>query len=131
MNESSLAPDDFSHLHIPADPSMNATLPALAALTLGILLAAPTGCERPSDLSTEAAGHAISARIQGPHSVVSEDHHAVITGPFAKVTIERAQVKVNDGRWTAIPEGVPVSLDMAPSRLRIQAGNVTIRHSVR
>jgi hypothetical protein len=130
MNRNGQNTDDFSHRHHPPASAMKTTLPAFALLTLGMVLTAPSGCHRPSDVSTEAAGHAISARIQGPHTLVSEADHAVISGPFAKVTIERAQVKVNDGRWTSIPEGVPVSLDMARSRLRIKAGNVTISHSV-
>jgi len=109
---------------------MKMPLPALALLTLGTLLAALSGCDRPPDLFTEAAGHAIAARIKGPHTVVSEAEHALIAGPFGKVTIERARVKVNDGSWTSIPEGVPVSLEMASSRLHIKAGNVTISHSV-
>lgn len=130
MNGNGHAPCHFSHRHTPLVITMRVTLPAFASLTLGILLSALSGCDHPPDLSTEAAGHTISARIRGSHTVVSENGYAVITGPFAKVTIERAQVKVNDGRWTTIPEGVPVSLDMARSSLRIQAGNVTITHSV-
>lgn len=103
----------------------------LASLTLVTLLLALAGCDRTPDLVTQAAGHSISARIKGPHSVETETDHAVISGPYGKVTIERAQVKVNGGRWTAIPEGVPVILEMARSKLHIKAGNVTISHSTR
>lgn len=110
---------------------MKSTLPALVSLSFGALLIALCGCDHPPDLFTEAAGHAISARIKGPHEVVTEAGQAVISGPFGRVTIERAQVRVNDGSWTTIPEGVPVSLEMARSRLRLKAGNVTISHSVR
>ncbi len=131
MNVNGVEPDDFSHPHIPTVSAMKSTLPTLATLARALLLASLTGCDRSPEVSTEAAGHAISARIQGPHTVVSEADRAVITGPLAKVTIERAQVKVNDGRWMSIPEGVPVSLDIARSKLRIQAGKVTISHSVR
>ncbi len=130
MNGNGLVPDDFSDPDTPLAPTMKTTFPAFAPLILGILLTAWSGCGRPPEFSTEAAGHAISARIQGPHTVVSEADRAVITGPLAKVTIERSQVKVNDGRWMSIPEGVPVSLDVARSKLRIQAGKVTISHSV-
>jgi hypothetical protein len=131
MIHNNRAPDHAFQLQAASPSFMRTTSPALASLIFGMLLAASSGCDRPPDLFTEAAGHAISARIEGPHTVVSEAGHALITGAFGKVTIERGRVKVDDGSWTSIPEGVPVSLEMASSRLRLKAGNVTISHSVR
>jgi hypothetical protein len=110
---------------------MKNTKPALLPLTLVALLSTLSGCDQPPDLVTEAAGHAISARIQGPHSLVTEAGQAVISGPFGNVTIEQGRLNVNGGRWTSIPEGAPVRLEMARARVRIKAGNVTISHSVR
>lgn len=112
-------------------PPMKKPMPAFVSLTLGASLCALNGCDQPPDLVTEAAGHTISARIKGPHAMVTEGGQAVISGPYGKVTIERARVNVNGGHWTSIPEEAPVSLEMARSRLRIKAGNVTISHSVR
>jgi hypothetical protein len=110
---------------------MKNTKPALLPLTLVALLSASSGCDQPPDVVTEAAGHAITARIRGPHGLVTEAGQAVISGPFGSVTIEPKRVNVNGGRWTSIPEGAPVSLEMAHARVRIKAGNVTISHSVR
>lgn len=130
MIQNNHAPDHAFQLQAAAPSSMRIATPTLASLTFGMLLSALSGCDRPPDLFTEAAGHAISARIKGPHTVVSEAGHVLIAGAFGKVTIERGRVKVNDGSWTSIPEGVPVSLEMSRSRLRLKAGNVTISHSV-
>jgi hypothetical protein len=110
---------------------MNKTSLALITLTLGTILLASSACNRAPNFVTEAAGHAISAWIKGPYSVATEDAHAVISGPFGKVVIGRAQVKVNDGSWNSIPEGAPVRLEMDRSRVRIKADKVTISHGVR
>lgn len=110
---------------------MSKSSPTLTALTLGALLLAFSGCDRSPELVTEAAGHAISARIKGPHSVKAEADRAVFASSHGKVTIEPARVSLNEGQWTAIPEGVPVVLEMVRSKLRIQAGNVTITQTVR
>lgn len=110
---------------------MNKSMLSLASLVLWIILLATSGCNRAPDFVTEAAGHAISAWIKGPHSVATESSQAVISGPFGNVVIERAQVKVNDGSWTSIPEGVPVRVEMDRSNVRIRADKVTITHGVR
>lgn len=110
---------------------MKRSMPALVTLTLAAFLAALSGCDHPPDLVTEAGGHAISARIRGPHSVETEADRAVISGSLGTVTIEGARVRLNAGQWVAIPEGVPVVLEMARTKLRLKAGNVTISQSTR
>jgi len=101
------------------------------ALLSGAAILLLSACDRPPNLITQAAGHAISARIRGNHSLETLPDQAVITGPMGTVTIERDRVRCNGGRWTSIPAGSPVSLEMARHRLRIHAGNVTITHATR
>lgn len=103
----------------------------LRSLPLGLAALLTTSCDRPAHLVTMAAGHAISARIRGNHSLETLADQAVITGPMGTVTIERDRVRCNGGRWTSIPAGSAVTLEMARHRLRIHAGNVTITHDNR
>jgi len=110
---------------------MKKSSPTLTSLALGALLLALSGCDRSLDFVADAAGHAISARIKGPHSVEAEADRAVIASSHGKVTIERARVSLSEGQWTAIPEGVPVVLEMVQSKVQIKAGNVTITQTVR
>ena len=104
------------------------TFRSLSALSLLLVL---TGCDRSTRISTNAAGHAISAEIVGTHSIDSKTDRAVIDGEFGQITVERARVRLKDGPWTKIPENVPVTVGIARHTRWVTAGGVSIKESTR
>jgi len=106
-------------------PSLNHTP---AAALLAALLALP-GCTRPTRISTHAAGHSITAEVDGGHSLESLPTQAVLVGEFGKITVEPARVQLGGGDWIVIPEGVPIEMGIAKRKRWIIAGGVTIEET--
>jgi hypothetical protein len=90
------------------------------------LLLILTGCHNSSQIITKAAGHPITAVIEGTHSVDTQPTGAVICSQFAKVRIERARVQLDGVRWTTIPQDVPVKVGIFRHKQWLTAGPVTI-----
>ncbi len=99
---------------------------ALALLATGIV-----GCTKTNRITTNVAGHPISARIQGSHSIDTEGDWGVIASEFGKVTIERNRMQVNDSTWTKIPEGASIELTLSKGHLSVTTGSITVSHSTR
>jgi len=100
-------------------------------IPVAALLLALTACSKSTHISTNAAGHAISADIVGDHSIDSQADQAVISSEFGKVTIERARVRLEDGPWTTIPEGLPVVVGISRHKRWVTAGPVSIKETTR
>jgi hypothetical protein len=98
----------------------------LGTLAAAGVLFALTGCHKSTHLATSAAGHQITAVVEGNHSVDTQPTGTVIRGQFGKVTIERARVQLNSVRWTTIPEDVPVKVSISSHKQWLTAGPVTI-----
>ena len=97
-------------------------------VTLALLLTL-SACTKSTKVSTKAAGHAITATLEGSHAVSTEGDRAVITSEFGKITIEAARLQIGDGPWTKIPEGVPVSLGISKHRRWATVGGVSVKES--
>ena len=100
-----------------------ATFGALASLALLLTL---TACGKSTLVSTNAAGHAISAELEGNHSIDAQTNRAIISSRFGSVTIEPARVRIDGAPWTRIPKGAPVELSISKHRTRVSAGPVLI-----
>jgi hypothetical protein len=100
-------------------------------LPVAALLLALTACSKFTHIATNAAGHSISAEIEGDHSIDSQTNRAVISCQFGKITIERARVRLEDGPWTAIPQEVPVTVGIARHKRWVTAGSVAIKETSR
>ena len=101
----------------------------LRALPVALLLVTLVACAKSTRISTNAAGHAITAVISGDHSIESHDDHGVITSPYGTVTIEPARIKLDGASWTAIPAGSAVEVRISRGKVSLTAGNVTIKRS--
>ncbi len=98
----------------------------LGTLSAVGLLFAMTGCHKSTHIVTSAAGHPITAVVEGNHSVDTQPTGAVIRSQFGKVTIERDRVQFDAARWTTIPEDVPVKISISNHKQWLTAGPVTI-----
>lgn len=99
---------------------------AVLAITLLLTL---TACTKSTKVSTKAAGHVITASLEGSHAINTEGDRAVITSEFGKVTIEAARMQIGDGNWTKIPEGVPVALGISKHKRWVTVGGVSVKES--
>ena len=95
------------------------------------LLLALTACSKSTRVSTNAAGHEISAALEGDLSIDSQTDRALIASEFGKIIVEAARVRLGDGPWTKIPERVPVSVGIAKHKRWVTAGGVSIKESTR
>ena len=102
---------------------------ATAALLI-FLLSATTGCTKSTHVTTSAAGHQVSADIEGNHSLETKPDQAVISSPFGTVTIERARVRFDDAPWTKIPERAPIKVRISKHKLRMTSGTVTVTRTI-
>ncbi len=103
------------------------TLTAFAALLLVVL----ASCTRAPQISTEAAGHAITARIQGTGTKVeSSADRAQLSSEFGSVTIERVRMRVEGSEWIRIVEGVPVTVGIERGRIGLRAGGVKVSRNL-
>ena len=109
--------------------SMKISVTFLRTVTLLALLLALSACAKSSKITTKAAGHAITATLEGTHSINTEGDRAVITSEFGKVTIEAARMQIGDSPWTKIPEQVPVSLGISKHKRWVTAGGVSVKES--
>ena len=98
----------------------------LGTLPVAALLFALTGCHKSTHIVTSAAGHPITAVVEGNHSVDTQRTGAVIRSQFGKVTIERARVQLDSVRWTTIPEDVPIKVSISSHKQWLTAGPVTV-----
>jgi hypothetical protein len=97
---------------------------------LAVMLLLPlTACTKSTKVSTKAAGHAITATLEGSHAINTEGDRAVITGEFGSVTIEAARMRMGDGAWTKIPEGMPVALGISKHKRWVTVGGVSVKES--
>ena len=90
---------------------------ALAATLAALLLAFTTACHKTTLVITTAAGHQITAVIEGDHSIESNSGQGMIASRFGKIIIEP---------WAKIPEDVPVEVRIASRKITLTAGNVTV-----
>jgi hypothetical protein len=93
------------------------------------LLLALSGCHKSTNISTNGAGHAISAVLEGAHSIDTREDRALIAGDFGKITIESARVRLGDGPWTKIPEQVPISVGIFKHKRWVTAGRVSVKET--
>jgi hypothetical protein len=98
----------------------------LGTLSVVGALFALTGCHKSTQIVTSAAGHPITAMVEGTHSVDTQPTGAVIRSEFGKVTIERTRVQLDSVRWTTIPQHVPVRVSISSHKQWLSAGPVTI-----
>jgi hypothetical protein len=99
---------------------------ALAATLAALLLAFTTACHKTTLVITTAAGHQITAVIEGDHSIESNSGQGMIASRFGKIIIERARVQIDQTPWAKIPEDVPVEVRIASRKITLTAGNVTV-----
>ena len=100
----------------------------LLALTLGW---AVTACTNARHVMVNAVNHEIRADIEGTHSIDEQPTHAIISGQFGKVTIERSRVRVEGLEWVTIPEDSPVAVRIVKHKLTVKAGGVSIVRTIR
>ena len=55
----------------------------------------------------------------------TQPERGTISSPFGHITIERTRVKFDDAAWTAIPEGVPVKVNISKGTLWLAAHRST------
>ena len=101
---------------------------AILALTLGWSV---TACTNARHVILNAVGHEIRADIEGTHSIDEQPTHAIISGQFGKVTIERSRVRVEGLEWVAISENAPVAVRIVKHKLTVRAGGVSIARTIR
>ena len=101
------------------------------SVVLALLMAGMVGCSNSTRITTHAAGHPISARIQGRHSIDTQDDRGVIVSDYGKVTIERTRIQVNDSPWTKIPEGAAIQLTFSKGFVSVTTGSITVSHTTR
>ncbi len=99
------------------------------AVRVTILLLGLSACRPSTQISTQAAGHAITANLEGSHSLDTQPDRVVITGEFGKITVEPARVRLGDGPWTKIHEQVPIEVGIAKHKRWITAGGVRIKET--
>lgn len=99
---------------------------ALAVLATGIV-----GCTKATRITTNAAGHPVTARIEGSHSIDTQGERGVIVGEYGKVTIERTRMQLNDSPWTKIPENASLELVLSKHKISATTGSITVSHSFR
>ena len=102
-----------------------------AAVATVVLFAVLVGaCSPVSKIALRAAGHEITAEIEGKQSVESLPTHAIVGSEFGKVTIEETRVRVEGLNWTQIPAGVPVKVSIKRGKLQVVAGSVRIGRTI-
>lgn len=100
-------------------------------LATATLLMALPACRQSSRISTQAAGHDITAEIEGRHSLETGTNRAVLVGDFGKITVEPDRVQLGDGPWTRIPEAVPMIVGITKHKRWVTAGGVSITETSR
>lgn len=107
------------------------SLPRLAVAGLALALLTVTACTRAPEISTAAAGHAITADIKGHGTKVEAlPERGVLGSEFGQVTIERARMRVGELAWVKIPENVPASVTIRQGKVVLKAGGVSVAETV-
>lgn len=101
------------------------------ALSAVALLLGLTACSRSTRIRTNAAGHAITAELEGDHSIDTASDRAVINSQYGRVTVERTRVQIGDQPWTTIPEGVAVKVGISKHKRWISTGSITVKETFR
>lgn len=90
-----------------------------------------TACTRSPEISTSAAGHAITADIKGNGTKVEAlPERGVLGSEFGHVTIERSRMRVGELPWVKIPENVPVTVSIRRGKITLNAGDVSVAQTV-
>ncbi len=109
----------------------NSRSPRLTAVCLALALLTVTACTRSPEISTSAAGHAITADIKGNGTKVETlPERGMLSSEFGHVTIERARMRVGEQAWVTIQENVPVTVSIRRGKVALKAGRVSVAHSV-
>lgn len=111
--------------------SSRSFVPRLTAVGLMLALFTVTACTRPPEISTTAAGHAITADIKGHGTKVEAlPERGVLSSEFGQVTIERARMRLGELAWVKIAENVPVTVTIHRGKIALQAGGVSVAQTV-
>lgn len=94
-------------------------------IALNLFLPALTGCSKPKSVShthlaTVAAGHQISAEIDGVTSIDNQNTQAVINTQFGQIFIGRSYVLLGSNAWTSIPDGASITLNFSQDKYSVQ-----------
>lgn len=97
----------------------------VATIAFTLLLLVFTGCRKRKSVSqthlvTVAAGHEISADIDGVASFDNQNAQAVIVSQFGQIVIERSRVLFGSNAWTDIPDGAPITLNFSQDKYSVQ-----------
>lgn len=107
---------------------------ALGAISIGSLalaLFATTACTQQPQISTQAAGHAVTARIKGNGTKVeNRSDGALLSSEFGQVNIERTRMRIEGNSWVQISEGTPITLNIERGRITLNAGKVSVSRTV-
>ena len=99
--------------------------------SLGLAWLALVGCTRAPQVSTQAAGHAITARIKGDATKVeSRPDSARLASEFGEVTVERTRMRIDGASWVKIAEGAPVTVSIERGRISVEAGTVRVNRTI-
>lgn len=106
-------------------------IPRVTTVALTLTLLAVTACTRSPEISTSAAGHAITADIKGNGTKVeAQPERGLLSSEFGQVTIERSRMRVGELAWVGIPENVPVAVTIRRGKVALKAGRVSVAQSV-
>lgn len=98
----------------------------ITSIALTVALLAFTGCSKTSSVSqthlaTIAAGHKISADIDGIATIASQTGKAIITSQqYGEIVIEPSRVSLGSMTWTDIPDGAPITLNFSDKKYSVQ-----------
>ena len=104
---------------------------SFTASCLAVALLFMTACTRSPEISTTAAGHAITADIKGNGTKVETlPERGVLGSEFGQVTIERSRMRVGEQAWVKISENVPVAVTIRRGKIAMEAGGVSVAQTV-
>jgi len=101
-----------------------------SSIAAALMISAMTGCREAQRIAINAAGHPITLEIVGDHSIEGHAERGTIQSRHGAVVIEPTRMRMEDGKWTAIEAGIPVKIRMAPGRVVMAAGRVSVERTV-
>lgn len=110
---------------------MKRSLSAAARMLIVGFLPLLTGCDRGARVELHAAGHPITVRVAGNHSIDTKPTGAEVRSQYGTIRIERSRVQLDGLNWTAIPEDVPVHVGISKHKQWVTAGRVTIKQETK
>ncbi len=99
-------------------------------IAAALLIFAMTGCREARSIAINAAGHPITLEVVGEHFIEGHAERGTIQSRHGTVVIESTRMRLEDGKWTAIEAGIPVKVQMAPGRVILVAGRVSVERTV-